>query len=267
MNEIDVYRCLSEFRLSLMRSIIESLGISPGGRGLDAGCGIGTITRLLSEYAGKNGSVTGLDFSEDFIGYAKKTNSIGPLEFIVGDVNSLPFENGFFDWVWSADTLWPGPKEHGCPSENPVDMVKEVYRVIKPGGSAFILFWSSQKLLPGYPILEARLNTASRATAPFVRGMDPMLHVMNGIHWLRKAGFHEVSVKTYPGDIGAPLRDNDKKALSILLPMFWGEAESEMEKEDWKVYKTLTDPDSEAYILRHDFYYGFYTYTLFRGVK
>ena len=37
--------------------------------------------------------------------------------------------------------------------------------MVKPGDSVDIPGWSSQQLLPGYPLLEARLNTASSRLA------------------------------------------------------------------------------------------------------
>lgn len=266
-NEIAIYKCLTKFRKPLLNSIIKSLRIPTESNGLDAGCGIGSTTKMLSESVGKNGHVIGLDLSKDFIHYAKKNNITNNIHFIEGDVNSLSFDDNSFNWVWSADTIWPGPKELGCPAEDPVKIVKEFYRVIKPGGSVFILFWSSQKLLAGYPILEARLNTSSSATAPFIKGMNPINHILNGRYWLQKVKFTNILVKTYLGDIVAPLSENDQNALNGLFQMLWGESKSEISKDDWKDFKKLSDPDSYDYVLNNQYYYGFYTYTLFKGIK
>jgi hypothetical protein len=40
--------------------------------------------------------------------------------------------------------------------------------VVRLGGSVAILFWSSQMLLPGHPVLEARLNATRVGIAPYV---------------------------------------------------------------------------------------------------
>ncbi|MBL7136565.1 MAG: class I SAM-dependent methyltransferase [Candidatus Marinimicrobia bacterium] len=265
--EISTYECLTQFRESLLNSIIKSLSIHAESNGLDAGCGIGFVTKLLAETVGENGHVIGLDLSKDFIHYAKNNNQTYNIQFIEGNVNSLQFDDNSFDWLWSVDTIWPGPKELGCPAENPLPIIKEFNRVIKPGGSVFILFWSSQKLLPGYPLLEARLNTTSSATAPFINGMEPKNHILNGRYWLEKVNFKDIIVKTYLGDIIAPLSKNDRHALNILFEMFWGESQSEVSKGDWKDFKRLCDPNSDDYILNNQHYYGFYTYTLFKGTK
>lgn len=265
--EIATYEGLSKFREPLLNSLIKSLNIPPGSNGLDAGCGIGSVTKLLAETVGENGHVIGIDLSNDFITYARNNNLTKNNQFKEGDINSLDFNDNSFDWLWSADTLWPGPKELGCPAEDPLPIIKEFYRVIKPGGSVFILFWSSQKLLPGYPLLEARLNTTSSATAPFIKGMKPINHILNARYWLEKADFKDISVKTYLGDIIAPLSKNDRNVLDFLFQMFWGESESEISEIDWKEFKRICDPNSDDYILNNQHYYGFYTYTLFKGIK
>ncbi|MFX1451459.1 MAG: class I SAM-dependent methyltransferase [Promethearchaeota archaeon] len=268
-NETDIssYEILTKFREPLIYRIIKSLNIPQGSKGLDAGCGIGSITKQLSEEIGENGYVTGLDLSKDFVSYAKNKYKTKNVEFEEGNINALPFNDNSFDWVWSADTVWPGPKELGCPSEDPLPIIKEYHRVIKPGGSIFLLFWSSQKLLPGYPILEAVLNNTSSATAPFTKTMNPNNHVLNASSWLEQSGFKNINVKTYLEDIAAPLSENDKKALKFLFQMFWGGAEAEIGKNDWKTFERIRDPSSSDYILNNKYYYGFYTYTLFNGMK
>jgi len=97
--EISVYKCLSEFRKPLLNAIIRSLTIPAGSKGLDAGCGIGYITALLAQTVGRKGQVTGLDLSKEIIHYARNNNQNHNLEFTVGDVNSLPFKDGTFDWI------------------------------------------------------------------------------------------------------------------------------------------------------------------------
>ena len=37
------------------------------------------------------------------------------------------------------DTVWPGPREFGCPAEDPFSIMEEFYRVIKPGGFVYLL--------------------------------------------------------------------------------------------------------------------------------
>ncbi len=265
--DLAVYKMLTEFRVPLFETVLSQIRIPKNSHGLDAGSGIGTFTRMLAEETGEGGHVTGLDISKEFLEYAEHNNNSENLEYIHGDINELPFEDQVFDWIWSVDTIWPGPKELGCPSEEPMGIMNEFYRVLKPGGKMYILYWTSQKLLPGYPILEARLNTTSSATAPFAEGGDPLNHIMNVRNWLKFSGFRDTISRTFLCDINTPLSDNDKKSLSILFDMLWGSAEKELEVMDVQKFKHLCDPSSPENVLNNEGYSGFYTYTMFCGIK
>lgn len=266
-SDISTYVGMTKFRRPLIQTIIDSLGLPKGSIGLDAGCGIGMISRLLARAIGKEGYVTGMDISEQYLDYARKQEGDENVKFIEGDVNSLPFEEESFDWIWSMDTVWPGPKEMGCPSETPYPIIENYHRVLRPGGRIFILFWTHQQILPGYPLLEARLNTASSITELWSDGMDPMIHGMNAGNWLERMGFTNISSRTFLADINAPFNDNDILAMNILFPMLWGEAEARVDREDWDLFQRITDPDSPDYLLKNPHYHGFYSYSLFTGKK
>ena len=266
-DEISVYECLSKFREPLINKITNSLKIPKASKGLDAGCAIGTITKHLSDLVGNQGLVFGLDYSKNFIKYAKNKYQVESMQFKEGDVNALPFDTDTFDWVWSMDVAWPGPKELGFPSEDPVPIIEEFYRVIKPGGSVYLIFWSSQQLLAGFPVLEAILNSTSSPNPAYNRDMDPVNHVFNARHWLEKSGFKNLKVTTFLQDIIPPFNENDINALLFLFEMLWGSAKSEIDEKDWNAFKEITNPSSSDYVLKNKFYYGFYTYTLFTGVK
>jgi hypothetical protein len=90
---------------------------------------------------------------------------------------------------------------------------------------------------------------------------------MNAKNWLINSGFKDASAKTYVADIKGPLDQNTRRALQILFQMFWGEAEKTVSQEDWNKYENITNPHSRENILDRNHYYGFYTYTLFKGVK
>jgi ubiquinone/menaquinone biosynthesis C-methylase UbiE len=255
---------LSDFlREPLIRSAIQALRLPPGSRGLDAGCGIGSHTLLLAEAVGPSGHVTGLDRSADFLARARETAGRSSLSktrvsFREGDVRRLPFDDDTFDWAWSVDCAGYAPGE-------PVPLLKELARVVKPGGGVAILGWSSQQLLPGHPLLEARLNATCAGIAPFVKGKRPELHFLRALGWLRQAGLAEPRAQTFVGDVHAPLSDETRSALISLFEMRWGEPQSELSEEDWAAYQRLCQPGSPDFILDLPDYYAFFTYSMFRG--
>jgi demethylmenaquinone methyltransferase/2-methoxy-6-polyprenyl-1,4-benzoquinol methylase len=245
-----------------LRSAIQALQFSSGSRGLDAGCGIGLQTLLLAEAVGPAGHITGLDLSPEFLDHAeelvKKADLSERISFRKGDVNRLPFDDESFDWVWSVDCVGYAPIE-------PLPLVNELVRVVKPGGSLAILAWSSEKLLPGHPLLEARLQATSPGIAPFAKDRKPESHFLRALGWFRDAGLEELTVRTFAGTANAPLTDDLRSALIALFQMRWPGVESELTQKDWAEYRRLCLPESADFILNHPDYYAFFTYSMFQG--
>jgi demethylmenaquinone methyltransferase/2-methoxy-6-polyprenyl-1,4-benzoquinol methylase len=249
-------------REPILRSAIQALQFPLGSQGLDAGCGIGLQTLLLAEAIGPAGQIFGLDLFPEFLKHAEimveKAGLSEQISFRKGDANKLPFDDDTFDWAWSADCVGYAPIE-------PLPLVKELARVVKPGGSVAILAWSSEKLLPGHPLLEAHLNATSSGIRPFVKGNEPESHFLRTLGWFRAAGLKEPTVGTFAGDAYAPLTDDLRSGLIALFQMRWQDVESELTKEDWAEYQRLCLPESPDFILNHPDYYAFFTYSMFHS--
>ncbi|MBN1812360.1 MAG: class I SAM-dependent methyltransferase [Anaerolineae bacterium] len=246
-----------------VRSAIRALQLPAGSRGLDAGCGVGTHTLWLAKATSPGGHVTGIDISRECLARAEETASKSELaarvSFQYGDIGELPFDDGAFDWAWNADTLWP------VAGKDPLPLVRELVRVVKPGGIVAILFWSSQRLLPGYPLLEARLNATCAANFPYTDGTRPELHILRALGWLREVGLNDPQACTFVADIHAPLDDVARDALTGSFQMLWGKAEPEVTPQDWAQFQRLCQPESPDFILNMSNYYAFITYSLFWG--
>jgi len=238
------------------------LHLPKGSRGLDAGCGIGLQAILLSEAIGSAGHVTGLDLSPAFLRHAEKTvNGSGlsdQITFQEGDISNLPFDDDVFDWAWSADCVGYGAWE-------PLPLLRELARVVKPGGTVAIAAWSSENLLPGYPRLEARLRATSAGIAPFAHGRRPETHFLRALSWFRELGLDQLTAKAFADGFHAPLSPGVRNALVDLLDMRWPEAASELSSDDQAEFRRLCLPDSPDFILNLPDYCMFLTYTLFWG--
>ena len=266
MTDTDLYmqRLLESnpLREPLLRRIVQSLQLPHGSRGLDAGCGIGLQCLLLLEAVGTDGHVFGLDILPQLLVYGtdmvKKAGLTGQVTFHEGSVSCLPFENDSFDWVWSADCI-------GYPAGELSPLLEELVRVVRPGGSIFLLGWSSQQLLPGYPLLEARLNGTCSGYLPFLKDKRPEQNFMHAPGLFRKAGLEDVLARSFVEDIQAPLENGIRTATASLVEMLWGMPQPEVSPEDWQEYQRLCRPDSPDFILNLPDYYGFFTYSLFHG--
>jgi len=246
-------------------SAIRALALPAGSEGLDAGCGIGLDVLRLVEAVGPGGHVTGLDLSKEHLSTARlmaaESGLSERISFKHGDVTALPFENAAFDWVWSSCCVgYAGAIE-------PLAALKELVRVVKTGGVAAILVWSSEKLLPGYPLLEAHLNATSSGIAPFAKHGRPELHFMRALAWFQESGLIKPLVRTFVRDIQAPLTEEIREALITLFQMRWPGAEPELPPEMRPLYRKLCTPGSPEFILNQADYYAFFTCTMFSGVK
>lgn len=252
----------SPLREPVLRAAIRALQLPPGSRGLDAGCGIGGPALWLAEALGPAGQVVGLDLSAALLRHAetivRHPNQARQTSFQVGDLNRLPFAAGVFDWAWSADCA-------GYPAGELLPALRELARVVRPGGCVAILAWSSQQLLPGHQLLEARLNATCSAYAPYLSGQEPSAYFLRAGHWFRAMGLQDLSVRTFVGECRAPLSPAIRIALASLMEMLWGMPQPGVAPDDWAEYQRLCLPQSPDFILDLADYYGFFTYTMFSG--
>lgn len=95
---------------------------------LDLGCGTG---RHALRLAHEGASVTGVDFSEGMLAEAQRKPGAERIDFRVHDLHQpLPFSDEQFDLVVSGLVL-----EH---LNSPEKFFAEVFRVLKPGGTAVV---------------------------------------------------------------------------------------------------------------------------------
>lgn len=259
---IDALEQTDPLRRSVMRRAIRALGPGAGSRGLDAGCGIGLQATMLSQAVAPGGRVTALDASADMLRHAAARSgaaSAGELVSLCrGDIRRLPFAERSFDWVWSADCA-------GYPVGDLVALLAQLRRVVRPGGKVAILAWSGQSLLPGHAMLEARLNATCSSLIPHLRGVPPAGQFLRALDSFRAVGLADLRARTFVGDIQAPLATGVRDALAALYDMLWGNPTPAASRRDIAQYRRLCLPESQDFIADLQDYYGFFTYTMFRG--
>ena len=122
---------------------ISLLNIQPNSRILEIGFGPGVSTQMASEKASK-GFVAGIDHSKTMVQTASQRNEAAiqsrRMELKQGDVSSLPYPAESFDIAFSLHSIyfWASP----------VDCLKELRRVLKPGGLLGITIQPKDKWEP-----------------------------------------------------------------------------------------------------------------------
>lgn len=148
--------------------------LEPGERCLDVGCGSGVLMRLAAGIVGPSGLAVGIDPAPRMIEVARQNAAgISQAEFRLAAIEHLPFESGSFDIATASLML------HHLPPDLKRDGLREVYRVLRPGGRLIVvdldrpanaLWW-----LLAWPLLMMPI------TASNLRGEIPA--------YLRDAGF------------------------------------------------------------------------------
>ncbi|MBC7246912.1 MAG: methyltransferase domain-containing protein [Actinobacteria bacterium] len=117
-------------RKAVSERIIRGLGIRPGSRVLDAGCGTGLIIPWLLEAVGEAGHVTALDIAERMLALAREKHAGPNLEFIHADLADTPFLDCSFDEVVCHNCFPHVADKRGA--------AQEMFRILRPGGRATV---------------------------------------------------------------------------------------------------------------------------------
>lgn len=116
------------------RRTIERLRLAGDERVLDVCCGSGASAIPAAEIVGQTGSVIGVDLAENLLALARsKALGLTNIEFQLGDMTQLPFEDGSFDVVVCVFGIFFVPDmEVG---------LRELKRVLRSGGKLAITTW------------------------------------------------------------------------------------------------------------------------------
>jgi len=126
---------------------LDLMGLRPGARVLDAGCGSGVVTRDIARRVGNSGHVVGVDPSGALLAVAReiadRTDVGARIEFREGSALNLPFADGTFDAAIAVTVL--GHIPHGD------DAVPELVRVVRSGGTVGVFDFDSDMTVLTHP--------------------------------------------------------------------------------------------------------------------
>ena len=159
----------------------EYAGIEKGNTVVDLGCGAGNDIFVARPFAGDEGKLIGVDFTDEMLEKANKNkNALGAdnVEFKKGEIENLPLDPNIADVVISNCVLNLVPDKQKAFSE--------IYRVLNFGGH----FCVSDIVIKGE--LPARLKSSAEMYAGCVSGaiqQDDYLAIIS------KTGFKDIEIK------------------------------------------------------------------------
>jgi ubiquinone/menaquinone biosynthesis C-methylase UbiE len=207
-------RLEKQARLAKIEGHLRHLPISAAARVLDAGCGSGSMARLIAR-SFPQVEVVGLDLRQQYLDFAQaqaRAENIPNVHFRCGDIFDLPFADGSFDIVWTKYVLqWV---------KLPKKALAEIKRVTRPGGTVVSCDYVDSGV-EHYPIASDLDDEIRKVMAAFVdcnigRKVAPLMIAL---------GFHDVTVEieadrlfTVIGRIDPDRRWNWEKQLEAAHP-------------------------------------------------
>jgi len=172
--------------------VADAARVGPGQRVLDVACGTGVLACAAAERVGRSGAVTGLDANPQMLAVARRKPT--PVQWVDGRAESLPFADAGFDAVVSQFGLMF--------FDDRVAALREMVRVLRPGGRLAVAVCDAVEHSPGYAALAALLQrlfgdaVANAFRAPFAIGDAALLRRL-----CEQAGVPRAEVAAHEGTV------------------------------------------------------------------
>jgi SAM-dependent methyltransferase len=255
-------RLFNSFAEPELRSLIAGLGLAPGMRVLDAGCGTGEALRWLSDAVDPGGSVLGVELAAAHVQAARQVLT-PPLEIVQADLLEIALPALSFDFIWCVNTL------HHL--RDPLAGLQRLATWLRPGGRIAI---GQSSLLPDmFFAWDARLERATNeAVREYYRhryglAESDLAGVRSLLGSMRAAALDDVSVRTIVIERVTPLRVADRAyLLDCIFRDTWGERlRPYMTAHDYEKLRRCCDPADAEFALRRPDLHFIQTFTLALG--
>jgi len=123
---------------------LRAAGMKPGQQVLDVGSGTGFYTRKAAQVVGEKGYVTGIDIMPEMVDKAISLGVPMNVSYKLSEESTFPVDEASVDWVLITNLF------HEL--EKPETFVAEVHRVLKSGGSVYLVDWIPQEEDEGPPV-------------------------------------------------------------------------------------------------------------------
>ena len=175
---------MEQEHLPIVLPLLDRMGLARDENVLDVGCGSGWLAALLAEQV-PEGRVVGMDVSDEMVRRARKRNDeIENVMFVVGEAGEVPWDAQFFSQALSVESAYYW--------SDPARGLREIFRVLREGGSAWVLINFYRENPHAHQWKEI-------LTVP--------VHLLSAEEWaalLREAGFTDVTWERIPDPTPVP---------------------------------------------------------------
>jgi SAM-dependent methyltransferase len=255
-------RLFNAFAEPELRQAVASLGLAPGMRVLDAGCGTGEALKWLALEVGAQGLVVGLDLATAHAAAACAMVAAGTA-VLQADLLRPPLAAASFDLIWAVNTV-----NH---LRDPLTGLKQLATLLRGGGRIAL---GQSSLLPDmYFAWDSRLERlTNEAVRHYYRDRyrieeGELRAVRSIVGLLRRAQLRNVTARTFMIERVSPVSPADEAYL--LQAMFrdtWGERlRPYLSGDDYAELTRLCDPQHPQFALRRPDFHFLQTFTLAVG--
>ncbi len=245
-----------------LRALIASVGLGPGMRILDAGCGTGEALPWLLDEVKPSGSVVGIDLATAHVDAARLYASAN-IEVCQGDLLTARLEPASIDFVWCVNTI-----NH---LRDPIQGVTKLSTFLRPGGRIAV---GQSSLLPDmYFAWDSRLErVANEAVRQYYRdrySLDErdLTSVRAIVGVLRAANLRSVAARTVLIERMSPLdAATERYLLDTIFRDTWGERlRPYLSHEDYAELERVCDSQHPQFALRRPDFHFLQSFTLVTG--
>jgi len=245
-----------------LRALIANVGLSPGMRILDAGCGTGEALPWLLEEVNPSGSVIGIDLAVAHVDAARVYASAN-IEVIQGDLLTAQLAPASIDFVWCVNTI-----NH---FRDPIQGVIRLTTLLRPRGRIAL---GQSSLLPDmYFAWDSRLErVTNEAVRQYYRDRYSLeerdltaVRAIVGV--LRAANLQNVVARTVLIERVSPVDvATERYLLDTIFKGTWGEhLRPYLSDDDYAELGRLCDPQHPQFALRRPDFHFLQSFTLVTG--
>jgi SAM-dependent methyltransferase len=179
--------------------VVDFADLQSGDRVLDVACGTGVVARFAAERVGEGGTVVAVDLNPGMLAVARSLPAPrgARVEWRQADALELPFADQAFDAVLCQLGLQFFTDR--------VAALREMCRVLRPGGRVVLMVWRPIERSPGFAVLAPALerhigpDASSIMRAPFSLGDAEELGSLVG-----EGGFEALDLRAQTGGVHFP---------------------------------------------------------------